>query len=515
MEIIEKLIEIITPNKLKGINLITNLKEDSKLKKLYMGYHEKKWKNDDEAIAELYGANAKRDTFFKLKHDLYEKLMQVFPLINFTENEQLEQRRAYWECQTNFHIGNLFAFLGTNSSIAFTILEKNLAKSIKYEFTNIVSESASILGAYSKTIKIDKKKAAGYDAMAYNYVMLRMAEVKGRMYLSDIYSYYAMSTATKTDVPSQIKEYLDDLEKIPLQVYSQKFIYYKKMLGVMYWMSQYNYRETIKECTEAIAYFEKSAFIDVTNLRSFYFQLIPSYTYCGEFELAKHNMGKCLAVIQKGTFSWFKAQEANMQLALYSERYQDAYSIYQDVIADKNYNTKSIESLRQIWTLYEAYLYVFKEMGLLSIAEGEKLHVRFQALLNKVPVLTHDKKGYNFTMYILHLFYILLKNDKNAQDTYEERMDALRKYTQRYENTDKVTRSRYMVELLEGIARNAFKTNAIRKDKTVIAFLHRLKTEDFDITDANLDLEPVPFPRIFDFLLGIIDRVYRPSPSFR
>lgn len=44
MESIQKLIEIITPNKLKGINLITNLKEDSKLKKLYMGYHEKNGK---------------------------------------------------------------------------------------------------------------------------------------------------------------------------------------------------------------------------------------------------------------------------------------------------------------------------------------------------------------------------------------------------------------------------------------------------------------------------------------
>lgn len=441
--------------------------------------------------------------------------MQVFPLINFINAEDAEYRRAYWECQTNFHIGNLFTFLGIDTSIGFAILEKNLAKSRKYEFTNIVSESASILGAYSKTVNIDKKKAANYDAMAYDYVMLRMAEIKGRIYLTEIYSYYAMSTATKTNVPNQIKEYLDDLEKIPLQVYSQKFIYYKKILGVMYWMSQYNYRETIRECTEAIAYFEKSAFIVIANFRSFYFQLIPSYTYCGEFELAKHNMEKCLLMIQKGTFNWFKAQEANIQLALYSERYQDAYSIYQEVISDKNYNTKSIESLRQIWTLYEAYLYVFKEMGLLFIAEGEKLHVRFQAFLNKVPVLTHDKKGYNFTMYILRLFYILLKNERNAEDLYMECMEAFRKYAQRHEETGSVSRSRYMVELLEGIARNAFKTNAVKKDKTVIAFLHRLKTEDFDITDANLDLEPVPFPRIFDFLLGIIDRVYRPSPSFR
>ena len=205
-----------------------------------MGYHEKKWKNDDEAITELYGANAKRDTFFKLKHDLYEKLMQVFPIINLINAEDGEYRRAYWECQTNFHIGNLFTFMGIDTSIGTAILEKNLAKSIKYEFTNIVSESASILGAYSKNINIDKKKAAGYDAMAYNYVMLRMAEIKGRIYLTEIYSYYAMSTATKTNVPSQIKEYLGDLEKIPLQVYSQKLIYYKKILGVMYWMSQYN-----------------------------------------------------------------------------------------------------------------------------------------------------------------------------------------------------------------------------------------------------------------------------------
>lgn len=190
MKKLKELILVVTPNKLKKITLLSDLSEQTKLKQLYNGIHENKWKDEDAAMEDIYGNNEKsRASFSKLKHDLAHKLFDSFPLINITDGEQWEHRKAIWECYTIHHTAFLLLRLTAARNTAIELFEKIFPKCLKYQFADLVANIAEKLASHYYQMNPDYKKATYYQALALEYAQIHALEIKGGMYISEIYGY--------------------------------------------------------------------------------------------------------------------------------------------------------------------------------------------------------------------------------------------------------------------------------------------------------------------------------------
>jgi hypothetical protein len=499
MDILKELIGIVTPNKLKKINLLIDMDDKSMLKKMYLGYHGKKWKNDEQAANELYGPRYKKDTFFKLKHDLTKKLIQLFPLINIIEDDQWEARNAAFECFTTYHVANLMIRLTNASATAREMMERIFDKCLHYEFTELVIPIAAILTAKYNGKFLNKEKADYYQEIAIRYLTIQMVETKGSIYQSEIYGYYAKDKSVKRFVPERIKGYLTDLNQYDIDQPTQKMLFHKKILEVMYYMTKYNYRKAIEVCEESIAYFEGCTYFNRANIRAFYFQAIAGHTYCREFELGYVKVERCLQIVDEGHYNWFKAQELRINLALYAKKYQDAYIIFRIVTQHDRFN-KLPEATKQWWILNEGFLFIFKKMGFVTPDEDHNMQLRFQSFVNKIPIWNGDKRGLNFSVHVLYLFYLITRKEDKYFDVYANRLESLRQYAQRYANTEEMQRSRWIIQILERVGDCGFNPRVYAKDSIISDSLDGLINVPYDITDANLDVESVPFQDIYEYI---------------
>ncbi len=499
MDILKELIGIITPNKLKKINLLIDMDDKSMLKKMYLGYQAGKWKNDEQAAVELYGPRYKKDTFYKLKHDLTKKLMQLFPLINIIEDDQWEARNAAFECFTTYHVANMMIRLTNASATAREMMERVFEKCLYYEFTELIIPIATILTSKYNGVSLNKTKADYYHEIAIRYLVIQMAETKGVIYQSEIYGYYTKDKSVKHFVPEKIQDYLKDLNQYSIDHPTQKILLHKKILEVMYHMTKYNYRKTIEICEEAIAFFEACSYFNRANVRTFYFQAIASHTYCREFDLGHIKVERCLKIVDEGHFNWFKVQELRINLALYSKKYQDAYNILRIVMKHRRFS-KLPEATKQWWILNEGFLFVFKKIGLVTPDEDHEMHLRFQSFINKIPIWNGDKRGLNFSIHVLYLFYLISRKDDKYYEAYLEKVESLRQYARRYADTEEMQRSRWIIKILERVADTGFSPRAYGGDLQVLDSLHGLIHVPYDITDTNLDVESVPFQDIYEYI---------------
>jgi hypothetical protein len=504
MDILKELLEIITPSKLKKINLIIDLDDESMLKRMYNGYQDSHWKNDDEAAKILYGDDYKKDTFFKLKHDLTKRLIQIFPLINLLEDEDWEHRKAAWECYTTFHVANMMARLTNASAVAKEMMERIFEKCLYYEFTDLIIAIAPFLSAKYKSVGADRAKAQHYEDIVMDYLMIQIVETKGQLYIAEIFGYYNKNKSVKPFVPVKALEYLNALEAYDIKNPTQKIWYFKKLLEVMHFMTKYNYKKTVEVCNEAILFFESQAFVNRGLLRTFYFQAIASHTYRREFDEGYAKVEKCLILVEDGNYNWFKAQELCLHLALYSKRYQEAYKILRTVMTHKRFN-KMPHPLRQWWILNEGFIFLLKKIGLIIADEGDLMHLRFQSFINKIPVWSGDKRGLNFSIHILYLFYLITKKEDKSYDKYMDKMDSLRQYARRHADDEEMKRSRWIVSILEQVGNLGFMPRNYANNALIKESLEGLIKDPYDITDSNLDVEPIPFQDVYGYIDLILD----------
>lgn len=499
MDFLKELISLISPNKLKKINLIHDLDDEAKLKQLYMGKHHNRWADDAEAINELYGSKDGAAKFSKLKHDLTQRLLQLFPLINITKFDEWEYRKAFWECVSIHNTAKLIINLTNNPLLGTHLLEKYFDRFMHYEFTDLIVSSAEYLNTLSRIRTNNIQKAEYYTKIALEYSIIQMLEIQGNIYLTEIYGYHARDKSVKKFLPEKILQYIDNLNKIYVEKPTQKLLYYKQMLHVCYHMVQFKYIPTLAACEEAIAFFKQKPYLSRLLFKSFYLQAIVCHTYLRDFEGGYKKVQEAIPFFDEGTLGWFKMRGTAFQLCIHSKEYQKAYEIMHDTMQSKNYDLMP-PNIKQWWMLQDGYLFILSKFGKLALNPDDKQEFRFFSFVNNIPIWSGDKKGLNFSIHVLYLTHLMLQNNEKSFQTYIDRLEPMQTYARRYTGDDEMHRSRLMVRIFDRIAANNFNKRKYRKDKSLQSALYHLINEPYDLTDSNLDVEPVPFQDICEYL---------------
>jgi hypothetical protein len=350
---------------------------------------------------------------------------------------------------------------------------------------------------------LDRAKAQYYEEITLRYLIIQTAEIKGSFFTNEIAGYYIKDKSVKPFVPIKALEYIHDLEQYTIEIPTQKVIYNKRLLEVLYYMTKYNYHKTIEVCESAILFFENQNFLNRASVRVFYMQAAVAYTYCRDFKEGYNKANRCLELVDEGHYNWFKTQELRLQLAIYAKQYQEAYTILRTVMKHGRFE-KLPKPTAQWWVLNEGFLFVLKKIGLFVPEEGDMMHLRFHSFINKVQIWSNDKRGMNFSLHVLYLFYLITRKDGKYLDKYLDKLESLKQYVRRYANEDGMQRSKWMITILEKIGDSGFVPKTYLKDATIMQSINNLIHEPYDITDTNIEIEPVPFQDVYHYINQVL-----------
>ena len=141
---------------------------------------------------------------------------------------------------------------------------------------------------------------------------------------------------------------------------------------------------------------------------------------------------------------------------MHTENYINAAGIYFKVVNHPRFPYTS-ENRQEKWKIFEAYLnYIFETEGLdrSLLQNNKKRKFRLLRFLNEVPNFTKDKKGFNVSILIIQVLYLL---EKGEYDAIINRSEALNVYCSRYLRKDESFRSSCFIKMLLVMEKEDFK----------------------------------------------------------
>jgi len=151
MEYLKDLISIISKNKVKHIEIISNdLTKDRKLYKLYDGILNEEFSSDGQACRKLYGTNNLNKGYRNLKSRLEKRALNTLFFIDLNSPSYTDFQKAYYNCYKNLAATKVLLGRGAKQA-GIKLSEKTLNIVLKFELYDIATSS-------SKSKKIETMK---------------------------------------------------------------------------------------------------------------------------------------------------------------------------------------------------------------------------------------------------------------------------------------------------------------------------------------------------------------------
>ena len=500
MEELIQLVQIISPNKIKGIELVYSDEEGgSNLQQLYRSIAEAESISEEELAARFYEGKHQKEYFNRLKRELKGRLINSLFLIDANDAKYSEIARAYYNCYKNAAAVKILLARGARQ-VAIRLAEETVYKAEDFEFTDILLSLAKDLRFHYGNILGDSKLFNYYNDRVGHYMNVYLAELKAEEYYASLALNFSASGASKREFSGQAERYADEMEQTITQYHSYRLNLYAFTVIALRDEIANDHENTIATCQRAVAYFEKNEHLASRQaLFNFSYRMLSSYILLRRLEEGKTVALRCLQWVDKGIFNWFKAMEYLFILYLHSEKYQEAYEVYKEVIEQEHFS-KQYSAIQEIWHINEAYVHYFVSIGVIEVRKNDAMKkFRASRFLNEVPTYSKDKRGNNITILILQVLFLL---QQNQYGKIIDRVESLRTYTHRYLRRDETFRSNCFIKLLTLLpAANFHKAAVIRKSKK---YWEKLQSVGI-INNQSAELEAVPYETLWMFVLDSLE----------
>jgi tetratricopeptide (TPR) repeat protein len=502
MEDVRTLVEIVSRNKLKQIELLPGSgKNDSLLKQLYDGIAEGRWSGEEEAADYFYGDSKRKGAYFnRLKRQLKDRLINSLFIIDTNQPHYTEIYRAYNECFKNLAAVKILLARYARQP-AVELAEQTIKTAVRFEFTDVVLELARQLRFHYGTVAGDRKRYQEYNDMVGRYSEILMAELKAEEFFTDLTNELANSRASQIEQVEKAEEYYRELRKLTQKYHSYRLNYVAFTLFAIRYEIANDYADTLEVCREAIAYFEtKKHLASSSVVFSFQIKTLASYLQLREFKKAGAAAEACLQIAPAGSRNWYLALDYYMILSFHSGKFQKAFDIYQMAVGHPGFRQQQ-KNISEHWQVYEAFIYYFISIGKLVPPPDSPLKkFRVGRFLNEVPTYSKDKRGANISILILHVLFLL------QQKKYGEiidRMESLQTYTHRYLRRDDTFRSNCFIKMLLTLPASSFHKKAVlRKAKK---FWDKLRSVPLHTANQSAEMEIVPYEMLWKFAIESLD----------
>jgi hypothetical protein len=494
------LAKVVSPNKIKQIEVLGNTGEvRSSVEKLYRDLQTDKYKNEEEASNAFYGHSRYRRHYFnRLKRKLREKLVNTLFLVDLSQPDFSEYQRAYYSCY-RYASAVQILIAGYSRKAAVALAKMTIQRAIKYEFSDIVLQMAKILRYHYGAMEGEAKQFEHFDQLIQAYQPVYQAELTLEGKYTELVMYFNAPQPDREAFYVKAKKYARIAEQ-EMSAYSgyKLFLYGFSIITIQHQII-YDHGQLLKSCDRAIAYFKsRKDRSSSVALFSFSFKKIPSLIALHAFERAEQEIEYCLGLTRKGKNNYFKVQEYAIILYFHAQQYDRALKVLETVYKTDQFDWLPEQSL-EAWRIYDAYLHLFYEIGLVSQRPTSNKRFRLTRLLNNVPKYSKDKTGANVTILTIHVLFLL------QQGQYSEiidRMEALRTYTHRYLRKDDDFRRNCFLKMLNRIPACGFNRSAVVRRTAQL----RKRMEEVPISETRQELESeiVPFERLWDIALQLL-----------
>ena len=505
MDQLKELIGIITKHKIKGIDIIGGSDfPNSKLQKLYEGIQKGIFLTDEVAALTIYKNDQNRDAnYIKLKSRLQQRLINTVFFIDINKSSHNDFQRAYYSCHKEWAAVKILIGKGARLT-AIPISERILRKAEKFEFNQLALDISRSLMLHYATIDKDKKKYNKYNKKVKDQQKILTAELLAEEYYSIISNKFPVSRALKPEVSKQTKKYSDILKKETNGLNSYRLNLFARTVYVYRFQVVNDYKNVIKECEDAIAFFESKTYqASKVAIFTFLFKILACHIQLKQFEKGEEVAKKCLNDMPEGSPNWFYAHELYLTLCLHTRRFQEAYEVYLSVFANKNFNRLYAKATED-WKIFEAYISYFISNGEIEISQKQLLKkFRINKFLNELPVYSKDKRGKNIPILIIHIMFLLQQRKYNDVI---DRVEAINQYSYRYLRNDDTYRSSCFIKMLIQLPKANFHREAVIR-KTAKS-LEKLKSKPLEISGQSDEIEIVPYEILWEFVINSLDNKF-------
>jgi hypothetical protein len=510
MQELKELINFVSKNRVKRIEILGHPSNyESLYTRLYEGIATGQINSNEDALQNLYPGDDTKDQkkLNRLKSKLKEKLFNTILFIDSKGEKLSDFQKAYYSCHRDYVMVKIL--LGKNArKFAIPIAEQTLKTANKYEMTDITIFLSDILRRHHGTITGNIKKYKKYEEVLKRAQKNHTEELIAEQYYLDLAINYVNSRATKEELEIKAVQYYDELMALLTKEKSYKFLLYSYNVFVLRFQIENNYKETISICNDAVKEFEKRKHIssDYAIYNFLFYTLrscIPLKLYTKGEEIAN----KCFNYIPEGSTNWFATMEQYLILSFHSEKFQKAFSIYNQAISNPGFNSLPT-SLKEYWYIHEAFIYFLLKTGRIppsQLDKQNKLHPKFRLrkFLNEVPTFSKDKRGTNITIIILQILF-LLQERKYPQII--DRMESLNVYCHRYLRKNDTFRSNCFIKMLLQLPPARF--NQIAVSRKAKKYTDRLNEVPINLAKQSNEIELVPYEILWSFVLESLDNKF-------
>ena len=509
MEELISLVEVVTRNKVKNINVIGEIqgKNATKVNQLYLTLLEGE-KNEDRLAEQFFPekANRKRN-FSNLKSQLKQRLIDTVFFIDTKQPNFSDLQKAYYSCYKYLNAVNILQARAAKKP-AISIAEKTIKQALVYDFTNIVLELARILRLHFGSSIGDKKKFEYYNQVLKESESKYHAELLVEEYFSILSIDVANRKSFDADFFEKGDRFIMELERVPPNERSFKFNFILFIIYTIRYESANDYRKTLEVVDNALEYFEEKSFLISPLQKLVYLIKKLSCQIALKYYIpAEKTSNQCLGLANEGSRNWFVVVDYIVRLFFHSGQYQKVYDLFKKVSLHPNFK-RLPPRLQENWHLHEGFVYFLISRGLIEPKlETENKKFRLSKFINEVPTFSKDKRGTNITIIVIQILFLL---NQGKYGEIIDRMDALKMYTFRYLRKDDTFRSNCFLKMLIQLPASSFhKTAVIRATEK---YYKKLRDTPVEATNQSIDVEIIPFEKIWEFILdGLDNRFHEPK----
>jgi hypothetical protein len=484
-----------------NINPFEHLREgdgrggSSKLLAFFEGVSDGELNTDSEAERILYQGHIGGNAYRKLKSDIKGHLIDAVLDINTFKSDFSDYQRAYYECHKKWVVVRILA--GMNASIsAMELAEKLLNKAIKFDFTFLSMDICSFLRIQYGLRESNSAKYKSMNEAFKQFRTLYDAECLAEQLYTELMVLFVNNKSENANIHDQavssyniILPYLEQFKSYKLQMYGY-------LIGLARYTSIKDYENVIAYCNEAIVFFKDRPYEARTPLQIFHYQNLISNIQLGQFLEGQVSANECLRFLKEGTFNWFKYQELFISLSFHSKEYEQVDKTLQTIYSHPRFQFLP-DNAKEIWAIYEAYLFYLHSLGL--VVSSLALKFRLDRFEKRTPIFSKDKGGLNVAIIIIR--YLILLNEKRFRLILDEH-DAVNQYCYRHLKGENTKRSYYFIKMLLAIPFVQFDGKLV--EVKVKSYKQKLSSVPFHVDNQSHELEIIPYERLWEMAMTSI-----------
>lgn len=511
MQILRELVHIINKNKVRSIEVIGNPNESkSMVTDFYNCIAEERLTSDEAAAHHFYGADSSNHNYKKLKNRLKNRLINTVFFIDVKQPSYNERQRAYYECYKDWAAAKILTGKHARLS-AVNLSHKILKQAKKYEFSELVIDIARFLRLHYGTREGNIKKYETYNELFATYEEIWQKENKAEHLYVELVTRYVNSKSTQAEVHAKAQDYFEQLRPMIQEHRSYRLRFCAYLIKNLIYVSVNDYENTIKVCEEALALFKAKPYVASVPMQIFLHQQLMSYTQLKQFENGKRVAEECIALLEEGSFNWFKHQELYFTLSMHTQQYQQAYEIFNEAVGHRRYQFLH-PHLREMWKIYEGFLHYLVAVGRVDADPKDKRFARFRPakFFNETPIYSKDKRGMNIPILVIQILFMIYKQQ---YDQAIDRIEAVEKYCSRYLRDDDTFRSNCFIKMLLQIPISGFhRAGVVRRAEK---YAKRLSSKSIDIANQASEIEIMPYEDLWQFALASLNNQFQRTRNDR